>query len=124
MSRSRACAEIYDYALLTASGVGGPDGIDLHARDSEGTPALHWLLRFRSRLTPSVEFIDAIVRDGYDLDARDATGATLLHLAAAAGELDDVDLLLARGASTTDASGRRPVDCVPRSKRTLRERLR
>eukprot|EP01052_Picozoa_sp_SAG31_P012462 SAG31_NODE_730_length_12505_cov_3.807109_6_plen_163_part_00 len=49
---------------------------------------------------------------GVELDARDNSGQTALHLAAAAGHIKVIDLLIWKGASleAKDQFGRRPLD--------------
>lgn len=86
--------------LMTAKGV------DLNAPGADGTPALHWMVRFND-----IEQAGALLRLGADARRPNRYGLTPLSLAAGNGNAAMVTLLLEAGADpdAADAAGETPL---------------
>jgi ankyrin repeat protein len=77
-------------------------GLDVNAQGSDGTPALHWMVRF-----DDVEQASALLRLGADAKRANRYGLTPLSLAAGNGSARMIRLLLEAGAdpNVADAAG-------------------
>ncbi len=81
-------------------------GIDLNAPGADGTPALHWMVRFND-----LEQTGALLRLGADARRANRYGVTPLSLAAGNGNAAMITLLLEAGAdaNAADAAGETPL---------------
>ncbi len=81
-------------------------GVDLDAPGTDGTPALHWLVRFND-----LEASSALLRLGADPKRPNRYGVAPISLAAGNGNAAMLKLLLEAGAdpNTTDAAGETPL---------------
>ena len=77
-------------------------GVDVNAPGSDGTPALHWLVR-----VDDIETARLLTRAGADATRADRYGVTPLHLACANGNAAMIRLLLEAGANQLERSHRR-----------------
>ncbi len=77
-------------------------GVDVNAPGSDGTPALHWLVR-----VDDIETARLLTRAGADATRADRYGVTPLHLACANGNAAMIRLLLEAGANpnSSDPTG-------------------
>jgi ankyrin repeat protein len=77
-------------------------GVDVNAPGSDGTPALHWLVR-----VDDLETARLLTRAGADATRADRYGVTPLHLACANGNAAMIRLLLEAGANpnSSDPTG-------------------
>ncbi len=109
-------------------------GLDPLQRQSDGKTLLHTFLEVfgppRVQWPAEVAFLDFLLGLGLQINAQDDKGRTILHLACERESWDEAgpnyELLLARGAdpSIRDHSGKRPVDRLARSLKTLRALLK
>jgi ankyrin repeat protein len=77
-------------------------GVDVNSPGSDGTPALHWIVR-----VDDLETARLLTRAGADATRADRYGVTPLYLACANGNADMIRLLLEAGAdaNSTDPTG-------------------
>jgi len=101
-------------------------GLDPQERIPGGGTLLHNLFQttsIRASKPDEIAFLDFLLGLGLPINVVDDTGQTMLHIAVARTETtEDIALLLDRGADSKihDGQGRRPIDLVPKSLKTLR----
>ena len=97
-------------------------GADLHAEDKDGDTPLHWAFVGDVEFAPAV--LGKLLEAGADPNARGSLGATPLHRAAKQGDLQAIEMLVARGADlrAEDQDGDTPLYWAAWGKQVLAAR--